>query len=61
MAKIIRLIIIDYLILKMLSVIPLALVAIPLLGAAAIFNIQQIQEVKQDKADKAKKKTKQSD
>ena len=59
--KIIRLIVIDYLILKMLTIIPLALVVIPLLGCAVIFNINQINEIKAEKAEKqAKKETENS-
>lgn len=62
MAKLVRLIIIDYLILRMLAVIPLAIVTIPLLGAAVIFNISQVNEIKDDKKakEKAKKKSENS-
>lgn len=62
MAKLVRLIIIDYLILRMLAVIPLAIVTIPLLGAAVIFNISQVNEIKEYKKakEKAKKKSENS-
>lgn len=58
--KIVRLIVIDYLILKMLTIIPLAIVVIPLLGCAVIFNINQVNEIRDDKAKKKAEKEQES-
>jgi hypothetical protein len=45
----------------MLTIIPLAIVVIPLLGCAVIFNINQVNEIKAEKAEKkAKKETENS-
>lgn len=44
----------------MLTIIPLAIVVIPLLGCAVIFNINQINEIKTEKAEKQAKKEQES-
>ena len=57
MVKIIRLVVIDFVLLHILSLVTAPIITIVILGAGAIFTYQQITEIKEAKAKKEAKKS----
>lgn len=57
MVRIIRLVVIDFVLLHVLSLITAPIITIVILGAGAIFTYQQITEIKEAKAKKEAKKS----
>ena len=57
MVKIIRLVVIDFVLLHVLSLVTAPIITIVILGAGAIFTYQQITEIKEAKAKKEAKKS----
>lgn len=57
MAKIVRLICIDLIILYLITRLPIPLLVIPVVGCLVIFNYNEVKEIKED-ANKTKKRVK---
>lgn len=57
MVRIIRLVVIDFVLLHILSLVTAPIITIVILGAGAIFTYQQITEIKEAKAKKEAKKS----